>query len=360
MKAMRMAMAALGAALACGQISLAASAGFQDPLSVPAQQSALASRSLLQGIARAGPRLVAVGQRGHILYSTDTGTSWKQADVPVSSDLTAVFFVNDLKGWAVGHDGVILHSADGGLTWTLQLDGRIANERLVGHMESRVEAQPQSTETKQLLEEAKRYKEQGADKPFLDVWFADENTGYVVGAYNLIYRTRDGGKNWEPWFDQTDNPKLLNLYAIRPAAGGLFIAGEGGLVLKLDPDAQRFKALPTPYTGSYFGVVGDQSAVLVFGLRGNVYRSDDGGKTWIKVETGLPATIVGGLSTANGSILLADVGGRIAASTDGGRTFTAVKLPSTTPIASIADAGNGRLARVGPRGVAAVVELPPR
>ena len=326
MKVSRSAQAALAAVVLLLQSPLTAGAGFVDPLDVPAQQSALAPKSLLEGVARAGVRLVAVGQRGHVVYSTDGGTTWQQARVPVSSDLTAVFFVNDQKGWAVGHDGVILHTSDGGLTWTTQLDGRRANERLVQYMQERVDASPQAADKKQLLDEAKRYKEQGADKPFLDVWFADENNGYVVGAYNLIFHTRDGGKNWEPWFDQTDNPKLLNLYAIRPAAGGLYITGEGGLALKLDPEAQRFKAVQTPYNGSYFGVVGDKTVVLLFGLRGNAFRSDDAGKTWAKVDTGLPATIVAGLTTANGAIVVADVAGRAAISVDGARNFKVAQL----------------------------------
>ncbi|HXX86073.1 MAG TPA: YCF48-related protein [Casimicrobiaceae bacterium] len=343
----------LGAALApvyatCAEIA--------DVLDTPAQMSPLASKSLLQAVARAGPSLVAVGQRGHIVVSSDGGATWKQASVPVSSDLTAVFFVGDRKGWAVGHDGVVLFSSDGGLTWTLQLEGRKANERLVEYMQVRATASPQSADTKQLLEEARRYKDQGPDKPFLDVWFADENNGYVVGAYNLIFRTSDGGKNWEPWFDQTDNPKLLNLYAIRPAAGGLYIAGESGLVLKLDPDAQRFKALTTPYKGSFFGVVGDASAVLVFGLRGNVYRSDDGGKSWAKVDAELPATIASGASLPKDVIILGDVGGRLALSDNAGRDFKPATVSNPMPLAGIADAGNGRVALVGPRGVA-VAEL---
>ena len=354
-----MALTALAAVAILVLTSSTRAAGFVDPLDVPAQPSALAAKSLLEGVARAGLRLVAVGQRGHIVYSTDGGATWQQAKVPVSSDLTAVFFVNDQKGWAVGHDGVILHTSDGGLTWTTQLDGRRANERLVEYMQERVDASPQAADKKQLLEEAKRYKEQGADKPFLDVWFADETNGYVVGAYNLIFHTRDGGKNWEPWFDQTDNPKLLNLYAIRPAAGGLYIAGEGGLALKLDLEAQRFKALQTPYNGSYFGVVGDKAVVLLFGLRGNAFRSDDAGKTWAKVDTGLPATIVAGLTTANDAVVVADVGGRAAISIDGARTFKPAPLSVSRPLASIADAGNGRLALAGPQGVA-VAELASR
>ncbi len=167
-------------------------------------------------------------------------------------------------------------------------------------MERKVAAEPASESAKALLAEAKRYKEQGADKPFLDVWFADARNGYVVGAYNLVFRTADGGKTWEPWFDRTDNPKFFNLYSIRPVAGDLYIAGEGGLVLKLDAAAQRFKALAVPYKGSFFGIAAAGNAVLAFGLRGNVWRSDNGGAAWTKVEAGLPAAIVGAASAASG------------------------------------------------------------
>jgi photosystem II stability/assembly factor-like uncharacterized protein len=339
--------------------SLAAGAGFQDPLAVAAQPSPLASRSLLLGVARAGSRLVAVGQRGHVVHSDDAGVTWKQANVPVSSDLTAVFFVTDRKGWAVGHDGVVLATSDGGLNWTLQLDGGRANERLVEHMRHRVAEAPGSAEMKQLLEDAQRYQAQGADKPFLGVWFADENNGYVVGAYNLIFRTSDGGRNWEPWFDRTDNPKLLNLYAIGPAGADLYVVGESGLVLKLDPKLQRWRARPTPYKGSYFGVLGNGAAVWAFGLRGTVYRTDDGGETWNPVQAGLPAAIVAGTTLPNGALILADAGGRVAVSDDAGRNFTVVPLKQAMPLAGIADAGNGRLALVGPRG-AAVADLAAR
>src|SRR5689334_655371 len=57
-------------------------AAFVDVLDTPAQMSALAQRGLLQGVAHAGERLVAVGQRGHVLVSRDGGTTWKQSPVP--------------------------------------------------------------------------------------------------------------------------------------------------------------------------------------------------------------------------------------------------------------------------------------
>jgi photosystem II stability/assembly factor-like uncharacterized protein len=357
MNAVRSTLVAVAASVALSQSLLyplaCIAAGFADPLDVPAQMSPLASKSLLQSVARAGDRLVAVGQRGHVVFSVDGGATWKQGSVPVSSDLTSVFFINDKRGWAVGHDGVILNTADAGVTWTLQLDGRKANEQLLAAMERKAAAEPSSADAKALLAEAQRYKDQGADKPFLDIWFADENNGYAVGAYNLIVHTTDGGKTWEPQFDRTENPKFFNLYAIRPAAGGLFIAGEGGLVLKLDAATQRFKAQDVPYKGSFFGVVDAGPAVLVFGLRGNVFRSDDGGKTWAKIDAGLAAAVVGATRTApNGNVVLADAGGRAVVSDDAGRIFTKLPLANAMPLTGIADAGDGRLALVGPRGVA--------
>src|SRR5437667_12911281 len=92
-------------------------AGFVDVLDTPSLISPLASKSLLQSVVRAGDRIVVVGQRGHIVISSDGGATWKQSPVPVSSDLTSVYFVDDKQGWVAGHDGVILHTGDGGEKW---------------------------------------------------------------------------------------------------------------------------------------------------------------------------------------------------------------------------------------------------
>jgi photosystem II stability/assembly factor-like uncharacterized protein len=351
----RLVASACTAALVVSLAAPAMGAAFIDVLDTPAQPSPLASRSLLQGVAKAGSRLIAVGQRGHIVVSDDAGTTWKQASVPVSSDLTAVFFADADHGWAVGHDGVVLHSDNGGESWQLQLDGRQANDLLLAAMQSKAKADPGSTATKALLAEAQRYKEQGADKPFLDVWFVNPADGYVVGAYNLIFHTGDGGKTWQPWFDRTDNPKFFNLYAMRAVCGELYIVGEGGLIMKLDDAAKRFRALTVPYNGSFFGIAAAAKAVVAFGLRGNVYRSDDAGATWAKADAGLSATVVGATRMADGALLLADMGGRLATTADGGRSFRTLVQKQTLPVTGLADIGDGKLVLVGPRG-ATVVE----
>lgn len=354
MNANRRITSTLFAAIGFAIVPLAsAAAGFVDVLDTPAQMSPLAARSLMQAVTRVDGRLVAVGQRGHILLSSDAGASWKQVRVPVSSDLTAVYFVDIHHGWAVGHDGVVLSTEDGGDSWRVQLDGRRANDLLVEAMQRNAAADPASEPAKKLLAEAQRYKEQGPDKPFLDVWFADARNGFVVGAYNLVFRTRDGGNTWESWFDRTDNPKFFNLYAIRRVGSDIYAAGESGLLLKLDAATDRFKALDTGYTGSFFGLAEAKGGtVLAYGLRGSVFRSDDAGRTWSKVDAALPASIVASTRTMDDLTLLADAGGRVVASNDGGRSFHAVPLKQSMPLTGFTEVADGRFVITGPRGIA--------
>ncbi|MGJ7512066.1 WD40/YVTN/BNR-like repeat-containing protein [Variovorax sp. GT1P44] len=340
-----MLLAALGALAAPGGVR----AG--EVLEQPARSSALADQRLITGIARAGERLVAVGQRGHIVHSNDGGRVWVQAMVPVSSDLTAVSFVDAQVGYAAGHDGVVLGTRDGGLSWTRLLDGRQANKLVLEHMKRRVAAPEASDADRKLLDEAQRNADAGPDKPFLDLSFTTVNEGFVVGAYGLVLRTADGGKTWESWFDRIDNPGLLNLYAIRTARGSTYIAGEGGLLLKLDAGSARFTTLTSPYKGSLFGLVATGAGMLAFGMRGNAFLSGDEGATWSPVKTGLGASIVSSSVSAGGVLALIDQGGGIAISGDGGHTFATSPSRSQMPLAAVAFSGSTALVLGGPRGL---------
>ena len=295
--------------------ALAAQAAFKAAPEVAAQKTSLAQRAPYNALALAGPRIVAAGQRGHILYSDDGGKNWTQATVPVSSDLSALCFVNARQGWAVGHEGVVLHTADGGATWARQQDA--ARE---------------------------------PDRAFLDVYFETEKKGYAIGAFGLLLRTEDGGAHWTP-FEQVDNPKSLHLYAMRPAGGALFIVGEQGLVLKLDAEGRRFAAVPLPYQGTLFGVAGTPAMAIVYGLRGNAWRSTDGGASWTQVPTGIGAGIAAGTVREDGAVLLASQAGHLLVSRDQGASFSRVQRQGAAPVFALASAGASGVALAGIGGV---------
>ncbi|MCY1280697.1 Ycf48-like protein [compost metagenome] len=321
---------------------------FIPPTELAAASSPKALFAPLNALASAGGRMVAAGQRGHILYSDD-GKAWQQAQVPVSSDLTALAFPSAQQGWAVGHEGVILHTADGGATWSKQLDGRQIAELVGQRYGAPVDAD--DAEAQRLQQEAEAFAAQGADKPLLDVWFEDERQGFAIGAFNLILRTEDGGKSWTPWLDRIDNPRGMHLYGIRPAGGSLFIVGEQGLVLKLDAAGQRFEPVQLPYEGTLFGLLGSAEMVLVYGLRGNAYRSLDGGASWTKVETQINAGLSSGVALADGSIVLVSQAGHVLRSRDQGASFAPVKPTRVAPNFAVAPAPGGAVALAGVGGV---------
>ncbi|HSI59361.1 MAG TPA: YCF48-related protein, partial [Ideonella sp.] len=291
-----------------------------DALQRPALLSPKATGSAMLALALAGKRLVAAGERGIVLLSDDDGRHWRQAQVPVSAALTALHFVDDRRGWAVGHLGVVLHTADGGEHWVLQLDGRRAasialRATQASHAEDAAAIAREAAAAQALVDD-------GPDKPFLDVFFENEHTGYVTGAYNLAFRTDDGGRHWQSWMGHLANPKGLHLYAMGAAGGSLFIAGEQGLLLRSSDGGRQFVPAVSPSKGTYFGlVVGHDGELLLYGLRGRAFRSADAAQTWTEIDTGTRASLSAGVCLRDGSLLLASQAGELMLSRDGGRSF---------------------------------------
>lgn len=343
--------------LLLSSLPLGARGEFIDVLDLPARASPLAERAPLSGVTRAGERLVAVGQRGHILYSAATDGHWQQARVPVSSDLTAVTFASPNKGWAVGHDGVILHSSNGGASWRKQLDGRQIGVLMLAHYRALAAAEPSNESWPLRVSDAQRLVEEGADKALLDVWFANEQLGYVVGVFGLILRTEDGGQHWQPFAEHTDNPQGLHLNAINAVDGVPYISGEQGLLLRWDARQQRFVALPTPYTGSFFGVTGQDHELLVFGLRGHVLRSRDDGANWRELDSTLRSSVSAAAHDNAGHLYLFSQAGHVLRVSAAGQALDMLPQSAMAPIGGAAFAADGSLVLVGNRG-ARTLRLP--
>jgi photosystem II stability/assembly factor-like uncharacterized protein len=327
--------------------------GGNNPIELPAKNSALAARSTLLAVAHAGNRIVAAGLRGHIVLSDDDGATWRQAKVPVSVDLTGLSFPTASHGWAVGHGGVVLDTRDGGETWTCRLAGKQAAQIAVDYYKGRPEP---SVEERRALKQAKAQLAQVGEQPFLDVFFENETTGFVVGAFNGIFRTEDGGKSWVPWMDRTGNPEELHFYSVKGREGRVFLAGEQGKVWRLQGPEQRFISVATPYTGTLFDmVVANESVVVAYGMRGSLYRSADAGTTWKKVESGTAAGITAGTIQADGRIVLVNQAGGLHVSVDQGKTFVSMKLENPMPYNGVTQAGTvnkGTIVLIGALGAA--------
>jgi len=313
----------------------------------PAITSTMATQSAMLSVARAGQRLVAVGERGFIIVSDDNGDSWRQVASPVSMTLVKVRFIDAQLGWAVGHAGVVLHTRDGGLTWEKQLDGVQAGaiELAQASLETGEQAQERQDQARQLVEE-------GPDKPLLDLLFLDPLNGWVVGAYGLAFVTHDGGHSWQSIRSSLDNPSGLHLYSIERVGEELFIAGEQGVLLRSSDEGRSFDALTSPYEGTIFGLqAGAGHSILMFGLRGKAFESSDRGDTWQRLDTLEPVTLTSGLRLEDGSVLLADESGRVLRFAEGANQAAVLRTPQSRYFTGMAQAANGELIISSARGM---------
>ena len=292
-------------AVVIGPLVIAAQgATSRDLMDVPSPKLATALRTMVSGVASQGGLTVAVGPRGLILRTDEVGGSWRQVTSPVSTDLATVRFTGPNVVWAVGHDAVALRSADGGATWERMLDGRTVLKLL------REAAQG----SEQLEAEIERTMQQSATAdvwpaPLLDIRFAaDGLTGFAVGGFGLILQTTDGGKSWQSWLNKADNDQRYHLYAMTGGDGAIFVAGEQGLVMRLNAERQRFERVETPYNGSFFGIDWLGPRLLAYGLRGNAFVSEDAGLIWRKIETGVDANLVGAVVHRDAVLLVSQKG----------------------------------------------------
>ncbi|MDB6092218.1 MAG: hypothetical protein JWN85_5002 [Gammaproteobacteria bacterium] len=353
----------------------------EHPPALFSEPARLASRTLLIALASAGERLVAVGDRGHILLSDDKGHTWTQAEsVPTQALLTGVCFADTRRGIAVGHDEVILTTADAGRTW------------------NRAHYAPE------------------AQQPLLDVWCGQGGRAIAVGAYSAYFSTEDGGATWEEGkFEAqpvrvpvgeakgtrashasvaTSSSALLpearrgaadkaaatqGVASAGAAAAGaepadnigggfhlnrivasspsrLYIAAEAGHLYRSGYGGVDWVELPSPYEGSFFGVLplaGD--ALLAYGLRGNLLRSEDAGLTWQRIPTGTVAMLDGaatiGNEGAHDAVAVVGLSGILLVSHDGGKSFALKQQTDRKGLSGVLAVGAGTLVTVGEGGV---------
>jgi photosystem II stability/assembly factor-like uncharacterized protein len=161
------------------------------------------------------------------------------------------------------------------------------------------------------------------DLPWLSVWFQNKTTGYAVGSFGNIVKTRDGGRHWIPWLHHIKNPNEWHLNEIIKLGDKLYIAAEGGVVFKWSSQSSSFEPMQTPYKGDLFGITGDKKKIVAFGLGGHIYESTDQGVDWLQVHAPIGhAGINAGTRLSDGRIVLVTEYGQVAISVgDAARKF---------------------------------------
>ncbi len=300
-------------------------------ITAPAMIAPEATRAVLTEITIAGDRQIAVGDYGLVISRDGVDMEWQQGLVDTSVFLTAVDFANDTQGWAVGHHGVIMHTDDGGRTWHRQLDGFEYIELQQLYFAAQVERLSEALDRDELsederydlelqletaefqLENAEFAVQEGPTKPFLDLLALSENVVLVSGAYGSLLRTTDGGASWHLLDAAVENPDNYHLNALAGNEQFIFLAGEAGQLFRSTDQGSSWETLESPYYGSYFGLhIDARDRLWVFGLRGNIFVSEDQGDSFSQIKLEDPVNINAAADAPNGGVYLVGNAGALA------------------------------------------------
>lgn len=232
-----------------------------------------------------------------VAWGTNVEAQWLAQQGGSTARLRGLSVVDAEVAWASGAGGTVLRTTDGGKTWsTLHVPDTEALD-------------------------------------FRDVEAIDARTAYLLsigeGGLSRIYKTEDGGANWELRYRNTTPDGFLDALAFWDADHGIALG---------DPLDGRFEILAT----------------------------DDGGRTWRPIAPkGMPPALPGeGAFAASGTCLVTGEGGlawfgtggaeaaRVFRSTDHGRTWTVRETPvvagsPSSGIFSLAFDAEGRGVAVG-------------
>ena len=195
--------------------------------------------------------MIAVGEMGTVLKTTDGGTIWEVQQSGVTTALNKVAFIEGDVGVAVGDEGTIIRTTNGGRTWT-----------------------PLSSSVTSSLQ---------------GVVYAGENTFVVAGLLGVILRSVDGGLTWTARTSGTTQG-LHGVFFTSPDTG--IVVGDAGTILLTIDGGITWTAQTIGTSEDLRGCVfHDASRGVVVGNSGVIGRTTDGGTTWTLQPSGVSGTL---------------------------------------------------------------------
>jgi photosystem II stability/assembly factor-like uncharacterized protein len=227
------------------------------------------------------PSLVYATARSGLFRSSDGGNNWYGLITPPinESETYSVVLKPDNPRVVLAASeilGYVFRSADGGSSWTkvFTIPNAVPGDSMTSQGFKRMVFAPTSTDLIYA----------GTSRPINQL----DSSPTCLG----IYRSLDGGINWEPANDANTATQCIHDIAIHPIYPGLIYAAtnSGGLFRTYNGGANWSK-LSLPYDDVRTVAIRPDSPDIVYaGTDGNgVYTSIDGGDTWTQSATGMQA-----------------------------------------------------------------------
>ena len=251
--------------------------------------------------------LFAGALNGDLFASFDYGRKWESGMVPEELRATVTFvlaspnFRKDGTAFAATDGGGLLVTRDSGGTWEDSSFGlgdasvlALATSPDWSSQEIMFAATLEGVCVSRNGGRAWRETELMMDEEIIDVLavspdFAHDRTAYAGTERGSIYRTTDGGRTWDATPERLgDEP--VNCLWLAPdfARSGRVVAGVGSRICVSTDRGDSWRSV-VEMPGSILCLAGDE-AVLLAGMHdAGVWKSVDGGDTWVSSSGGLSA-----------------------------------------------------------------------
>ena len=238
----------------------------------------------------------AVGTGGKILHSSDGGDNWSEQISNTTYDLRAVFFVDSANGWISGDLGIILRTIDCGINWNAQTTGlsnnifdiefindstgiAVCSNNLILRT---VDYGLNWTALKDSVDSEIKY-----FRDITSLCFIDSLNGYILTEWGVarINNTTDGGLTWNALPQLTQVP-FGNLF-FTDQNNGWVVSIYGNIYHLTDSSATwenqspRISTLRNIYDNFWETFFIDENLGWFVGANSIIFRTTDGGSSFI-------------------------------------------------------------------------------
>ena len=270
-------------------------------------------------------------------YATIADADWtvlREDDIlrgdGIDGMLQDVHFMDNQNGLVVGDGGLMLTTSDGGKTWEkMEVDmrppgaGQGQGGRPGGGPPGGFGG--------------------GGSAPLYNIYFVDENVGFITGGRGTILKTVDGGKTWVRKMARSDTPgrggrrggiraNLMGIQMISETTG--FIAGSENTILKTTDggetwvgSSERARVGETRNNLENIWFVSPTTG-WVIGSFGTLLHTADGGENWEKRDPGFDNNLFGIYFIDENTGWICGQESLILHTTDGGATWNQQKTES--------------------------------
>ena len=240
-----------------------------------------------------------------ILKTENGGKNWfpLQVEYPGTLNLSDVFFINENEGFAIGNQSYVFKTSNGGKTWT--------------------------------------FKNLGSDTHCSSVYFINSSTGFLFGNSNSLWRTTDSGLSWKKidlsaygwniWFRDMSFPNAQTGY-IADLEGKIYKTVDGGTVWT------QISQVGTNYANCIRFISNEIGFIAGGYEKGVLFKTEDGGSSWtdIPVDFGSPSDIAFNSSGEKGIVVgdadgfggISESGSFITESGDAGESWQNISIIS--------------------------------